>query len=269
MKQDGPGNQRAAAAPETREQAARAVFGERAAFYATSESHTEQAVLDRVVALARPEPHMAVLDVATGAGHTAFALAPYVARVVATDITPEMLAQAECLRSERGLMNVEFRPADVHALPFEDGAFDVVTCRRAAHHFARINDALAEMRRVLRPAGRLVIDDRSVPEDDFVDACMNRLDVLHDRSHVREYRPSEWRRMLDAAGFAVEACETYERHRPLESLTAGVADEDADGIHRVIESLTPEQRRALRVEDVGGVTHTTHWFVTLAAVRPS
>jgi ubiquinone/menaquinone biosynthesis C-methylase UbiE len=259
MRPDGPS--------ESPEQAARKVFGERAAFYATSAIHTEQAVLDRVVALARPEPQMSALDVATGAGHTAFALAPHVARVIATDITPEMLAQAERLRGERGVPNVEFGLADVHALPFGDGAFDIVTCRRAAHHFARIGDALAEMRRVLRPGGRLVIDDRSVPEDDFVDECMNRLDVLHDRSHVREYRPSEWRRMLDAAGLALEACETYQRHRPLTSLTAGVAEEDVREIRRIVESLTEEQRRALRVEDVGGVIHTNHWFVMLAAVR--
>ena len=257
MKADGPS--------ESPEQAARAVFGERAAFYVTSAAHTDAAVLARVVELARPQAHWRVLDVATGAGHTAFAVAPHVSSVVAVDLTPEMLAEARKLIAERGIAKVECREADVHALPFEDAAFDLVTCRRAAHHFGDIALALSEVRRVLRPGGRLVIDDRSVPEDDFVDECMNRLDVLHDRSHVREYRPSEWRRMLHATGFAVEACETYERHRPLTSLTHGVADEDAAEIHRLVDALDTDQRRALRVEDVGGVTHLNHWYVMLAA----
>jgi SAM-dependent methyltransferase len=243
----------------------RAIFGERAAFYVTSAAHTDAAVLARVVELAQPQAHWRALDVATGAGHTAFAAAPHVSSVVAVDLTPQMLAEAGKLAAERGIANVEWREADVHALPFEDAAFDLVTCRRAGHHFSDIALALREIRRVLGRGGRLVVDDRSVPEDDFVDECMNRLDLLHDRSHVREYRPTEWRRMLEAAGFTLEACETYERHRPLTSLTAGAAAEAVAEIHRIINSLNDDQRRKMRVADVAGVIHTTHWYVLLAA----
>jgi len=102
---------------------------------------------------------------------------------------------------------------------FPAGTFHLITCRRAAHHFSQIQQALAEMGRVLRVGGRLVIDDRSVPEDDFVDACMNELDRYHDESHVREYRPSEWRRLLEGQGFKVEALEPYTKHRALTSFT--------------------------------------------------
>ncbi|MCL5677227.1 MAG: methyltransferase domain-containing protein [Firmicutes bacterium] len=184
----------------TPEETARRIFGERAARYVTSAVHTDPQVLARVVEMSSPKPDWTVLDVGTGTGHTAFALAPHVAHVTGMDLTSEMLAKAQQLRLERSIENVDFRVGDVHHLPFEDETFHLVTCRRAAHHFSHIAQALSQMRRVLRAGGKLVIDDRSVPEDDSVDACMNELDRYHDESHVREYRPTEWRRMLQELG---------------------------------------------------------------------
>src|SRR4030095_11811820 len=116
-------------------------------------------VLARVVEVAHPQPDWAVLDIATGSGHTAFALSPHVKSVVGIDITAEMLHEAEKLKSERAVSNVTFRPGDVHALPFANGTFQLVTCRRSAHHFSNIHRALGEIRRVLAPGGRVVIDD--------------------------------------------------------------------------------------------------------------
>ena len=159
---------------------------------------------------------------ATGTGHTAFAIAPHVRKVIASDLTPKMLEEAGALGLKLGVPNVELRVDDVHSLPDADGAFQLVTCRRAAHHFSQIDGALDEMRRVLVPGGRLVIDDRSIPEHDTVDPIMNALDRLHDGSHVREYRPGEWRTMLEGHGFRVDAVETYQRHRPLRALTHDV-----------------------------------------------
>jgi ubiquinone/menaquinone biosynthesis C-methylase UbiE len=243
------------------------VFGQRAAFYTTSAAHRDKAVLDRVVELAQPRPDMIALDVATGTGHTAFALAPHVRHVIATDLTPEMLAEGERLRAEYAMRNIEFRIADAHALPFEDETFDIVTCRRAAHHFIGIAKALHEMWRVLKVGGRLVVDDRSVPEDDFIDATMNRLDGLHDHSHVRQYRPSEWARMLAESGFEAEAIEPYTRHRPLSSLTENVEPEDVAKIHAVIASLNEAQCAALNVVEKDGEVYMNHWYMLLVGVK--
>jgi SAM-dependent methyltransferase len=247
---------------------ARRIFGARAQYYVTSAIHTERAVLDRVVELAAPQRTDLALDVATAAGHTAFALAPHVRTVVGIDITPEMLAEAGKLRAQNGLTSVHLALASVYSMPFAGAAFDVVTCRRAAHHFEEIDDALAEIRRVLRPGGRLVIDDRSIPEDDFVDATMNRLDTLHDASHVREYRQSEWRAMLASAGFALETIEGFTRHRAVSSFTDGAPADDTREVHRIIASLDAEQRTALNVDEKDGVTYSDHWYVVMAAGRP-
>jgi len=252
---------------ESAEEKAKGVFGERAEFYVNSASHTDPAVLARVVALAAPKPDWSVLDLATGTGHTAFALAPHVASVLGVDLTSEMLARAERLRVERSIANVDFKTADVHRLPFNDGQFQLVTCRRAAHHFSNIRLALQEMRRVLSPGGRLVIDDRSVPEDDFIDRCMNLLDTFHDESHVREYRASEWRDMLEQAGFKVEAIESYIKHRPLTSLTEGVSEANVSQIRKTLEGLTASQREVFNLVDRSGQLYLNHWFVLVSAIR--
>lgn len=250
---------------ESAERAAKRIFGARATHYTTSAAHTDPQVLARVVELSRPEPDWRVLDVATGTGHTAFALAPYVAFVTGSDLTSEMLAEAETLQIERSISNAAWHLSDVHALPFPDACFQLVACRRAAHHFSHIDQALAEMKRVLAPGGRLVIDDRSVPEDDFVDACMNELDTYHDESHVRQYRPSEWLRMLEALGLVVEAVEPYTKHRPLSSLTKDVSPENVRKIHQVLDRLDESQREAFNLAEVDGELYLNHWYVMIAA----
>lgn len=252
------------------EDRARAVFSQRADLYVTSASHVDPQVLGWLVELAQPQPDWRMLDVATGTGHTAFAFAPYVAEIIGIDLTPRMLAEAEKLAARQGITNVRFVEADIHELPFDDetfddGQFDLVACRRGAHHFSDIQEALAEMVRMLKPGGLLLIDDRSVPEDDFVDSVMNRLDWLHDESHVREYRPSQWQAMLEQAGCQVLALETYIRHRPLSAFTERVSPQNVAQIHGILASLSAEQRRKLALEEIDGQWHSNHWYVLIAA----
>jgi SAM-dependent methyltransferase len=252
---------------ETPEESARKVFGQRASKYTTSAAHTDPQVLARVVQLSSPKPDWSVLDIATGTGHTAFALAPHVKSVVGIDLTPEMLAEAQQLQSQHATTNVSFCRADVHRLPFNAAHFHLITCRRAAHHFSDILQALQEMRRTLRTGSRLVIDDRSVPEDDFVDACMNELDRYHDESHVRQYRPAEWQQMLKKLGFAVEIVEPYTKHRPLTSLTEGVSRKNARKIQAVLGRLNAAQREALNLVKVDGQLYLNHWYVMVSAIK--
>ncbi|MFN2465431.1 MAG: class I SAM-dependent methyltransferase [Candidatus Dormibacteria bacterium] len=251
--------------PPSKEDAARATFTARAEHYVTSATHADPQRLARLVDITAPRPTWRVLDVATGTGHTAFAFAPAVSWVVATDLTEEMLKKAERVRKDRGYGNVELQPADVHALPFPAGSFDLVTCRRAAHHFSRIDVALAEMRRVLKPGGRLLVDDRSSPEDDEVEAINHRLDVLHDESHVRQYRPSAWRELLVTAGFTITTLETYVQSRPVSAYTKDVEPARVAEIEALVGKLTARQRETLQARHVEGELHLNHYYVSIVA----
>jgi ubiquinone/menaquinone biosynthesis C-methylase UbiE len=235
--------------------------------YVTSATHADPGRLARIVEMTAPAPGWRVLDVGTGTGHTAFAFAPAVAWVTGVDLTEAMLRRAERVRKDRGYGNVELRAADVHRLPFANASFELVTCRRAAHHFSDIHGALAEIARVLKPAGRLMIDDRASPADDEADAVLHRLDLLHDRSHVRQYRASEWRVMLAAAGFRVVELEEYQQVRPLSAFTEGIEPAAAAEVGRIVDGLTAPQRGFLGVHLQEGEVHLNHYYLTVVADR--
>src|SRR6266567_1474878 len=121
-------------------------FGATAAHYLTSKPHAKGKSLERLVELVQPQPHWHALDVATGAGHTAYAFAPHVARQWATDITDEMLNLVRGEVAKRQLANVRIAHAKAETLPFDDATFDLVSCRVAPHHFDSIDAFLDETR---------------------------------------------------------------------------------------------------------------------------
>ncbi len=166
-------------------------FGANASAYADSQTHARGSSLERLISFTRPEKNWLVLDVATGAGHTALAFAPRVAQVWATDITREMLAVTRRLAAEKGSPNIRLGFADAQQLPFAGGLFDLVTCRIAAHHFADIPAFIREARRVLRPGGRLAVVDNIVPEGAAGD-YVNAFEKLRDPSHGRCWSLEEW-----------------------------------------------------------------------------
>lgn len=196
-------------------------FGANAAAYLTSTVHAKGASLGRLVALVEPKPDWVALDVATGAGHTAAVFAPHVAKVVASDLTPEMLEQVRKLAAEKGLSNVETAIADAEAMPFSDCTFDLVTCRIAPHHFPSIKAFLTEVHRVLKPGGRFALVDNVCPDSEttpgFATAelreagvAYNAFEKLRDPSHGRALATDEWLALMAAAGLEL----VHREHAP-------------------------------------------------------
>lgn len=175
-------------------------FGASAEHYRTSTSHARGRSLTRLLELTKPEPGWRVLDVATGAGHTAAALAPRVADVVASDMTREMLGQAAIVCRTNDVLNVHFVMESAQSLAYGDATFDLVTCRVAAHHFPEPGRFVAESARVLKPGGMLTVIDNIVPEDDDSAAWINRYERRRDPSHLQCLKLSRWETLYREAG---------------------------------------------------------------------
>jgi len=124
------------------------------------------------------------LDVASGTGVFARALAASCGKVVAFDATKEMLARAERTAVDLGIHNIEYQRGDASQLPFADESFDIVTSRLAIHHFANPAAIVSEMVRVCKKGGRVILSDMIADDDLEQHAETDRLEILRDPSHT-------------------------------------------------------------------------------------
>lgn len=141
-------------------------------------------------------PSWVVADLACGSGAAAVALAPWVARVVAVDRSPEMLQAAR--RRARGFEQIDFEQGDLESLPLASGSCDAALMLLALTQVDEPAHAIAEMARIVRPGGRAVVVDL----------------LLHDRDEFRRqmgqkrpgFAPDALARGLADAGFAEIRC---------------------------------------------------------------
>jgi ubiquinone/menaquinone biosynthesis C-methylase UbiE len=196
-------------------------FSQFAERYVKSAAHASGTDLERLLAIADPQPTWTVLDVATGGGHTALAFAPHVARVIATDLAAEMLDAARRFLRTQTTAQISFALADAEDLPFATGAFDLVTCRIAPHHFRDAARFVRAGARVLRPAdpdrgergGVLLVQDQLLPDDRDAAQYIDAWERLRDPSHHRAFAVDEWRGMLLDAGLQhVQVEQVTKRH---------------------------------------------------------
>ena len=212
-----------------------------------------------------------LLDVATGTGFTALAFAPLVAQVVGLDVSEGMLSRARAQAA--GFQNVAFEQGAAEELPFPDANFDLVTCRVAAHHFLSVERFLAEAHRVLRPGGRLLVTDSSVPDDPpEAGVWQNRVEALRDPSHIRNYSPSEWRSFIEHAGFRLEEIDRCDESAPITLHDwlekSGCAGAAAEEVRRMFAEAPDAVRREFSVHPLPDGDIGFRWMrVVLAATR--
>ena len=191
------------------------VWSSRADAFRTSEPHREGVDLDLVVEWCEPAEGVKALDVATGGGHVARRLREAGCEVVTVDpapgMKPDVVGRAE-------------------HLPFDDGSFDVVVCRIAAHHFPDIQAAVAEMARV---SERLLVIDDLLFDGEGVEEAHR----LRDPTHVRSYAEDEWRELVVANGFEVEQVELFGERRLDLELWLDRVEVPPDDRPRILELL--------------------------------
>lgn len=175
-------------------------FGGSAERYRTSASHARGRSLARLLELTAPQPAWSVLDIATGTGHTAAMLAPQVRRVIAGDMTMEMLQQAAIVSREQALTNIHLVQESATALAHRDQVFDLVVCRIAAHHFPDPGRFVSEAARVLKATGRLAVIDNVVPDDMAVAEWINDFERQRDPSHAQCLSVTQWQKLFRCNG---------------------------------------------------------------------
>jgi SAM-dependent methyltransferase len=173
------------------------------------------------------DPDMIVLDVACGAAHAAEQAAPRVRQVVGVDLTPALLELAADRLRDAGMTNVLLQEGNAAELPFLDASFDLVMCRGAVHHFSRPEEAVAEMARVCRPGGRVVVADMVAPSAEVRDA----FDAVHrclDPSHAGVLLEGELAELVRTKVGPLAYGETSDPFRiPVDAILTDAADRDA------------------------------------------
>jgi ubiquinone/menaquinone biosynthesis C-methylase UbiE len=246
-------------------------FGFAATRYLTSAVHASGADLERLVDFAAASRPSRMLDLGCGAGHVSFALARGGAqRVIAYDLALPMLEVVAAEAATRGHDRIETVAGPAERLSFADSNFDAVVTRYSAHHWLDVGRALHEVARVLKPGGKLIVVDIVAPESPLLDTSLQTVEILRDSSHVRDYRASEWRAMLDAAGFDKPRVDQWKLPMEFHSWVARSATPPArvQALKTVFDALPAEARDYFRLADDYSFAIDAGWFETAKRCHP-
>ncbi|OZH54533.1 methyltransferase type 11 [Hydrocoleum sp. CS-953] len=148
------------------------------------------------------EPQASILDVACGTGEFERLLLNKnpTQKIIGVDISEKMLDLAR--KKYQAYSNVEFQKASVHSLPFESHSFDVVVCANSFHFFDKPQVALREMKRVLKPDGKVIILDWN--KDYFVCRICDWFLQIFDPIHQQFYTQAELHQLLVSTKFKLD-----------------------------------------------------------------
>jgi ubiquinone/menaquinone biosynthesis C-methylase UbiE len=211
----------------------------RARFGATADrvaEHAEQQVAmvrEQVQSFVIPNGDERALDVGTGAGTLALALAPLVREVVGVDVVPELLERARA----NAPANATFVEADATNLPFEAGSFDLACCRRTLHHIAHPERAISELARVTASGGRVFVDDQIAPVDPLAALDLDRFERARDPSHARTLPDIDFRHLFEANGLVLLQAR-FQTHRRELDYYLGLAGCEGEAAQRA-RALSP------------------------------
>jgi len=243
-------------------------FGQNAKAYVLSEGHAHGPDLDLAVTWLQPTSDDVVLDIATGGGHVAKTLAPFVHCVMVTDLTAMMLDTARSHLTESGMQNAQYVLADAEELPFLNNSFDIVTCRIAPHHFPNPGVFIREVMRVLRPSGRFLLIDNVSPNDKPLSDFVNLAEAIRDPSHVECLTIVQWKRLFKEHGFSVTQDSVRKNTHSFQTWVDRMAPTDA---HRLAVSSmllrAPQDVKAyfeIVIEDETVVSFATDQWIALA-----
>jgi SAM-dependent methyltransferase len=205
------------------------------------EASRREAFTEAVRAFVQPEGDEHVLDVGTGTGALAFALAPFVADVLGVDLSPDLLEEAR--RRGGAFPNVSFVEGDAGALELRPGTFDLAGCSRVLHHVRRPELVVASLARATRFGGRVLVIDQIAPADPLLAVEVDRFERARDPEHQRLLPDIDLRALLEANGLVVARTKFTEETRNL-TWYLDLADCQGEARERA-EALAPPSSTAV------------------------
>jgi SAM-dependent methyltransferase len=243
-------------------------FTRQAEIFATvPELHSAEA-LALLVDAASPGPEHNVLDIACGPGSVVVAMAKRARHATGLDATEAMLAQARALAEAEGRENVTWVEGNVYALPFEEQSFDIVTCRFAFHHFTRPLAALAEMVRVCRPGGMVLVCDAVASDDKSKAEAFNQMERLRDPSTVEFLTLGALRDLFIAAELPEAAQKFFQVPDETGTAVARSFPDDAEALRHLFEEAVEGDRMGLNTRRAGEKILFAYPAVILTATKP-
>jgi ubiquinone/menaquinone biosynthesis C-methylase UbiE len=242
-------------------------FTRQATPFSTAGTITDANALRMIVAAAAPSPSDTVLDVACGGGIVVCAFAPHVKRAIGIDMTPAMLDRARQHATDQGVGNVAWDRGDVTALPYPDGAFNIVVTRFSMHHFLDPLGVLREMVRVCAPGGRVVVVDMYASDEPAKAAEWNRAEKLRDPSHVRCLTLPELKALFPAVGLAEPGADFYELRDEIRNLLARSFPNPGDDV-KIIEMFAAsaeDDRLGIPIQKIGDKINYAYRVAILSA----
>jgi ubiquinone/menaquinone biosynthesis C-methylase UbiE len=152
------------------------------------------------------------LDAGAGTGALAFALAPLVREVVAVELVPELIQRGRA----NAPANVAFVEGDIAKLDFGLGEFDLAATLRTLHHVPRPELVIAELARVTRPAGTIVVVDQIAPNDPLAALELNRFERARDPTHTRVLADVDLRQLFEANNLVLRKADFVREERDLD-----------------------------------------------------
>jgi SAM-dependent methyltransferase len=246
------------------EDSIREEFTHQSASFGKAAVMTSAETLGALVELVPADAEARWLESACGTGLVSRALAGKVGSVTGVDLTPAMLEQAESAAADEGIENAGFAVGDATALEFADGSFDGAVTRFSLHHIPVSGRVIAELARVVRPGGWVVVSDLVADEADGEGAAWREeIERLRDPSHWACRTPEQLRGMGAEAGLALdhERLISYELDFD-EWLARGSGGRAAGALVDELLAQRPEGAESFRVVggDKGRRLHQRYWL---------
>jgi len=205
------------------------------------EENRREAFTEAVRSFVQPNREDHAIDLGAGTGALSFALSPYVADVLAVDLSPELIAEGR--RRGSAFTNVTFVEGDARDLDVRRGTYDLAGCSRVLHHVDRPEMVVASMARAIKFGGRVLVIDQIAPADPLLAVELDRFERARSPEHRRLLPDIDMRALIEANGLVMTRTKFTEEQRNL-AWYLDLADCSGDA-RREAEELAPPSSTAL------------------------